>query len=305
MGMGEVMDSLSSLPHRAANYVSEQASMFDVSTLEAKLAAFGAAMQAKQTKIEALQREAESRSLIEDTERRNAEAQREKEMHVAQLEQEKEMNSIKQETERQLEVCRREHEQQLLDVEVLLRRKVEYAHLEAQDFRALSKKEYDEQIETLVANQQREIEKVLMNSQKKMNSVERTYQHSIVGIPSQKYNNATLLAAATNGESGLARECLTNGADLEYRGENGCSALALSAIYGNRAVVELLLERGANKESGNKNNSSPLHLCCMKGHVEITQLLLQKQCNVNAKNLFSKTALYNAACSGDVKIGMV
>ena len=303
LGMTEVLDSLSSLPQRAATYVSEQASMFEVSSLEEKLAAFGAAMQAKQTKIEALQQEAEHRLAIEETKRRTAETQREHDMQLAQLEQEKQMNRIKQETEHQLEICRREHEQQLLDVELLLRRKVEFAHLEAQDFRELSKSEYNEQVEKLLVQQQHEIETVLKNSQQKLHAVERTFQHFIVGVVSQKHNNATLLAAAVNGESRLVRECLTNGGDLEYRGENGCTALALACTYGNRAVVELLLERGANKESGNKNNSSPLHLCCMKGYVEITQLLLQNQSNVNAKNLFSKTSLYNAACCGDVKIG--
>ena len=232
MGMGEVMETFSSLPQRAAAYVSEQATMFDVSSLEAKLAAFGAAVQAKQTKIEALQREAEQRLAIEETERRNVDVQREHDIHKAQMEQEKEMNQIKQDTQRQLETCRREHEQQLLEVELLLRRKVEFAHVEAQDFRELSKKEYHEQVEQLLAQQQREIETVLFSSQQKLNQVERTYQHSIVGVISQKHNNATLLVAATNGESSLARECLTHGADLEYRGDNGCSALALACMYG-------------------------------------------------------------------------
>ena len=91
------------------------------------------------------------------------------------------------------------------------------------------------------------------------------------------------------------------GADLEARGANACTALAISAVNGSTEIAELLIERGANKEAGNKNGSTPLHMCCVKGHLDIASLLLRKGCCVNAKNIFSKTPLYNASCEGDMR----
>ena len=55
------------------------------------------------------------------------------------------------------------------------------------------------------------------------------------------------------------------GVNLEARGANACTALAISAVNGSTEIAELLLERGANKEAGNKNGSTPLHMCCVKG----------------------------------------
>ncbi|CAL4059451.1 unnamed protein product [Meganyctiphanes norvegica] len=81
----------------------------------------------------------------------------------------------------------------------------------------------------------------------------------------------------------LVSNALRSGADINYRGDFGATALLVAAHWGHEDVVDKLLQvPGIDVNLPNSNGWTPLHGACYRGNAEpVRQLLEHKNINVN------------------------
>ena len=86
-------------------------------------------------------------------------------------------------------------------------------------------------------------------------------------------------------DSKRALEIIAEGnIDLEYKDENGNTALNLACRRGFEELVPALTKMGANVNSRNNKGWTPLHLAAGCGMLETCEMLLDHQTDVNAKD---------------------
>lgn len=71
---------------------------------------------------------------------------------------------------------------------------------------------------------------------------------------------ASLFAAAQQGDYDLVRTLLDRGADLHLRDTYGKTALHIAAEHSRATIIELLISRGADPNALNKEREAPLHV---------------------------------------------
>ena len=86
---------------------------------------------------------------------------------------------------------------------------------------------------------------------------------------------------------------------LEYRDEDGYTALHRAAYNGHLQVIEKLLHIGANVMAKTNNKWHPLHCACKWDKVEVASLLLQNNADVNAQSEGGQTPLHLASSNRD------
>ena len=69
-----------------------------------------------------------------------------------------------------------------------------------------------------------------------------------------------LIEASSDGNLGLVKLLLTNGANVNVQNNNGQTALIWASQRGHLEVIKLLLERGADPFDKNNKNNYPLDL---------------------------------------------
>lgn len=75
---------------------------------------------------------------------------------------------------------------------------------------------------------------------------------------------------------------LSHGALIEYRDQEGFSALAFAARWGRENTIGALLNCGADVHSRDQKGRTPLHHACNEGSVDVARLLLAHGADVNA-----------------------
>ena len=166
------------------------------------------------------------------------------------------------------------------------------------------------------------------NSNSGSSSKKETYKNSTLVL---EKNYRDLLFLAKKGDKDKFMELFTqilalpnNIFDINYRDENGLSALHYSCDEGHLKIVKLLLdakcdpniknneketplhlaskrgyfdickiliENGAILNQYNSENNSPIHYACMNNHVELIKYFLTKDLEVDSKNTYGKTAI--------------
>lgn len=87
-------------------------------------------------------------------------------------------------------------------------------------------------------------------------------------------------------------------ADVNFKGDNGWTALHFAALNGNSAVTDLLLLHEAEIEAETSLKFTPLIIACQKGHKEIVQKLITSGADINSADLYNNTSLHYAAQNG-------
>jgi ankyrin repeat protein len=112
-----------------------------------------------------------------------------------------------------------------------------------------------------------------------------------------------LLRASFEGQVIRIRHLLDLHADVDYRDENGLTALHHAIFGGFEDAVQLLLDRGADANAYSPVATTPLHLAVLKGRSNIAELLISRyRAAVNAVDPDLGTPLHSAAFAGDVEI---
>ncbi len=97
--------------------------------------------------------------------------------------------------------------------------------------------------------------------------------------------NLELIEAAKKGDTKKVIQCLTNGADIEYKDKDGYTSLMYASENGHLKTVEKLIELNANvnvESSVPLLSSTPLSCALHKGKTNVAELLIKSGANVNA-----------------------
>lgn len=113
-----------------------------------------------------------------------------------------------------------------------------------------------------------------------------------------------LMVAAKWGHHFAVENLLNNRSniDVDARANNDVTALMLAADNGHTPIVEALLSKGADINTKSKDGDTALIFASKKGYKEIVELLLDKGAKVNAKNKWGTTALLIAVDQGYTNI---
>ena len=109
-----------------------------------------------------------------------------------------------------------------------------------------------------------------------------------------------LINAADDGcYSRIVKVLLEFGADVNYKTEEGITALGRASVSGDSKSVRLLLEHGADVNVRDNEGWTPLMIASNLGNKEVVKVLLEAGADVNIKNNENKTACDLAKGSGE------
>lgn len=117
-------------------------------------------------------------------------------------------------------------------------------------------------------------------------------------------NQTPLHIAAVQGQTGIIKYLLANGASTKVQDNTGTTPLHEAVRYGHLDVVKLLIEHGANVNATDSLGKTPLLLIIPKENQnEIYNELLNKRADATAKDLYGDTALHIATmCNADISV---
>lgn len=104
-----------------------------------------------------------------------------------------------------------------------------------------------------------------------------------------------LVEAVNAGNKAMAKFLIDRGADINFRGQNGDTALHLAAQKGFPAVAEMLLAEHADINARNNSGRTPLLCAMQQEQTKIIQMLLAAGADPNTKDNSGHTPLSYAA----------
>ena len=120
-------------------------------------------------------------------------------------------------------------------------------------------------------------------------------------VPSEELNHG-LIIAVNDGNEDILRILLAHGADVNFKPNDGQSALMIAARKGFENVVRLLIRRGAGINAKDNYGETPLMVAAMEGQREVVKVLLEEGTNRNSKNSKGLTARDLARWRGNIEI---
>jgi ankyrin repeat protein len=96
------------------------------------------------------------------------------------------------------------------------------------------------------------------------------------------YVRESILTAIANlGNEGFVKEVITKGADLEFKNQDGATALLIAMENKNYLITKLLLEAGAAVDISNSLQQTPLYHAIINNWTDIAALLIKKGVDIN------------------------
>jgi len=117
----------------------------------------------------------------------------------------------------------------------------------------------------------------------------------------QKQNFA-LIKAAEEGKVETLIKILKNKPDIDFRDENGGTALFYATQNHHLDIVKILLYNGADPDLSLYDGFSPLMSACMSGDFDIAEYLAHSGATLNESDEYSATALHYAVGMSDYYI---
>jgi uncharacterized protein len=109
--------------------------------------------------------------------------------------------------------------------------------------------------------------------------------------------------AARDGDLEKVRVLIAEGAEMDFRGDNGETPLILAILEGHAGVAELLIGNGADVMARNERGLTPLHAAAYSGSAEMARLLLDHGAELEDKaNVSGATPLMLAAEENHVAV---
>ncbi|OQO14954.1 hypothetical protein B0A48_00336 [Cryoendolithus antarcticus] len=104
-----------------------------------------------------------------------------------------------------------------------------------------------------------------------------------------------LLEAAGKGSLTLVSASLRQGADIEFCGDDGCTALLLATQGGHSKIVRVLSEYSADCEAIDASGKNSLHMAASSGDLISCEIVLERVKDIDASDKDGWTALHYAA----------
>ncbi len=120
--------------------------------------------------------------------------------------------------------------------------------------------------------------------------------------PSQNDSEDCLLIAVCNGSKEFTRLFLKFQVNINYRDENGNSAISLAVQLGHDDILDFLLKNGANPHEITNEGDTLLHLACKKNREKCVKKLLLSGASVHAANNTLERPLHIAAQYSNLNI---
>jgi ankyrin repeat protein len=95
---------------------------------------------------------------------------------------------------------------------------------------------------------------------------------------------------------------VSNGADVNEKGEDGCTPLHLAASNSSIKIVKFLVSNGADVNAKLEDGMTPLHLAAGNGYLKISKFLVSKMVDVNAEDNKGYTPLHLAVSNGYIEV---
>ncbi len=97
-----------------------------------------------------------------------------------------------------------------------------------------------------------------------------------------------------------ARNLVTRGVDIDFRGRHGETPLMKSLLCEDQRISRMLLDAGADADLGTRNGYSPLAFSCLQNNFEHARMLLNHKASLNLKTKEGWTALHFASTNPSV-----
>lgn len=103
-----------------------------------------------------------------------------------------------------------------------------------------------------------------------------------------------LIAAVESNNLEAIKDCIANGADMDYINDDNNTALIAATYWGRLDVAKLLIEKGADVNQCDKWDVTPLMIAAHREELDITKYLIEQGAYVNARSKKNTTALDEA-----------
>ena len=124
--------------------------------------------------------------------------------------------------------------------------------------------------------------------------------------PTAKAPDISIHEAAAEGNIEVVKQHLAAGTDVDFRNQEGLTALHMAAVKGHNKVAELLIAKGANvNTSGRLIGTTPLDSAALLGHKEMVELLIDSGADINPQIITGETPLQRAEQRGHSAIAEI
>ena len=114
--------------------------------------------------------------------------------------------------------------------------------------------------------------------------------------------NKALFAAVDRGDKGLIIEILNKNPSLEFKNDQGRTALMEAVYKKNNDIAFLLITAGADVNAQDNMKNSPFLYAGAEGNLEIVKIALKHGANFKIYNRYGGTALIPAAEKGHLEV---
>ena len=91
----------------------------------------------------------------------------------------------------------------------------------------------------------------------------------------------------------LVRDLIVIGANLDWQGQNGFTALMLCARWNYPEITQVLIDAGADLNIQDEFRSTALHYCVSYNHLDIARMLIDAGANLNIQRNDGMSVLHS------------